>query len=145
MNETKATQLIDKFFEGSTTLSEEQQLYDYFTSPNVGPELMPVRQMFLDMCQLQGCEPTPKAQVATLKPRRRWRRIAAAAALVATAGIIATLWFSQRNTSDYEIVAYGVRQTDRETVMNEVERTLGDAKSAAPNVGAELKDAFGQY
>lgn len=143
MNETKATQLIDKFFEGATTLSEEQQLYDYFTSPNVGPELMPVRQMFLDMCQLQGCE--PKAQVATLKPRLRWRRIAAAAALVATAGIIATLWFSQRNTSDYEIVAYGVRQTDRETVMNEVERTLGDAKSAAPNVGAELKDAFGQY
>ena len=140
MNETKATQLIDKFFEGATTLSEEQQLYDYFTSANVGPELM-----FLDMCQLQGCEPTPKAQVATLKPRRRWRRIAAAAALVATAGIIATLWFSQRNTSDYEIVAYGVRQTDRETVMNEVERTLGDAKSAAPNVGAELKDAFGQY
>ena len=46
MNETKATQLIDKFFEGATTLSEEQQLYDYFTSPNVGPELMPVRQMF---------------------------------------------------------------------------------------------------
>ena len=137
MNETKATQLIDKFFEGATTLSEEQQLYDYFTSPNVGPELMPVRQMFLDMCQLQGCEPTPKAQVATLKPRLRWRRIAAAAALVATAGIIATLWFSQRNTSDYEIVAYGV--------LNEVERTLGDAKSAAPNVGAELKDAFGQY
>ena len=134
MNETKATQLIDKFFEGATTLSEEQQLYDYFTSANVGPELMPVRQMFLDMCQ-----------VATLKPRRRWRRIAAAAALMATAGIIATLWFSQRNTSDYEIVAYGVRQTDRETVMNEVERTLGDAKSAAPNVGAELKDAFGQY
>ena len=31
MNETKATQLIDKFFEGATTLSEEQQLYDYFT------------------------------------------------------------------------------------------------------------------
>ena len=89
MNETKATQLIDKFFGGATTLSEEQQLYDYFTSANVGPELMPVRQMFLDMCQLQGCEPTPKAQVATLKPRRRWRRIAAAAALVATAGIIA--------------------------------------------------------
>ena len=81
----------------------------------------------------------------TREPRLRWRRIAAAAALVATAGIIATLWFSQRNTSDYEIVAYGVRQTDRETVMNEVERTLGDAKSAAPNVGAELKDAFGQY
>ena len=69
MNETKATQLIDKFFEGATTLSEEQQLYDYFTSPNVGPELMPVRQMFLDMCQLQGCEPTPKAQVATHHPR----------------------------------------------------------------------------
>ena len=42
-------------------------------------------------------------------------------------------------------MAYGERQTDREAVMNEVERTLGDAKSAAPNVGAELKDAFGQY
>ena len=29
--------------------------------------------------------------------------------------------------------------------MREVERTLDDARSGTPNVGAELKDAFKQF
>lgn len=145
MNETKARQLVDRYFEGATTLGEEQELYAYFTSDRVSDELLPLKQMFLDMCQLQGCEPKPKAQVVSLKGRSRWRRVAIAAAVVATAGIVAALWFGHADSTDYEMVAYGQRQTNREAVMREVNRTLDDAQSSAPNVGAELKDAFAQY
>lgn len=145
MNENKAKQLVDRYFEGTTTLRDEQELYAYFTSGHVSAELMPLRQMFLDMCQLQGCEPAPKAKMVSLKGRRRWRRVAIAAAVVATAGIVAALWFGHADSTDYEMVAYGQRQTNREAVMREVDRTLDDAQSSAPNVGAELKDAFAQY
>ncbi len=145
MNEKKAKQLIDRYFEGATTLGEEQELYAYFTSDHVSDELLPLKQMFLDMCQLQGCEPAPKAQVVSLDGWRRWRRVAIAAAMVATAGILTGVWLTTTGSSDYEMVAYGQRQNDREAVMREVNRTLDDAQSSAPNVGAELKDAFAQY
>ena len=145
MNENKAKQLVDRYFEGATTLREEQELYAYFTSGHVSAELTPLKQMFLDMCQLQGCEPAPVAQVVSIKPRRHWRKVAIAAAVVAAAGIVAAVWFSQANSTDYEMMAYGQRLTNREAVMHEVDRTLDDAQSSAPNVGAELKDAFAQY
>lgn len=145
MNENKARQLVNRYFEGATTLQEEQELYAYFTSDHVSAELKPLKQMFLDMCQLQGCEPAPKATVVSLKGRSRWRQVAIAAAMVATAGIVAAVWFGHQESSSYEMMAYGKRLNDRKAVMSEVSRTLGDAQSSAPNVGAELKDAFAQY
>ena len=143
MNETKARQLVDRYFEGATTLQEEQELYAFFTSEHISAELKPLRLMFLDMYQLQGCEPAPQAKVVSLKSRSRWRHIAAAAAVVATAGIVTAVWL--RPADDCEMVAYGQRLTDHEAVMHEVERTLTDAQSATPDVGNELRDAFGQY
>lgn len=145
MNENKARQLVDRYFEGRTTLRDERELYAYFTSDHVSTDLEPLRQMFLDMCQLQGCEPAPQATVVSLKSRSRWQRVAIAAAVVATTGIVAALWFGQADSTDYEMMAYGRRQDNREAVMREVNRTLSDAQSSAPNVGAELKDAFAQY
>ncbi len=145
MNETKAKQLVDRYFEGATTLHEEQELYAFFTSGHVSDELKPLRQMFLDMCQLQGCEPAPKATVVGLKSRSRWRRVAIAATVAATAGIVAGVWFGHTDSTSYEMIAYGKHMNDRKAVMSEVNRTLGDTQSSAPNVGDELKDAFAQY
>lgn len=162
MNDKKAIQLTDKFFEGKTTLSEEQELYAYFLSSEVCPKLMPLRQMFLDMSQMQGMELVPgleaaqnqqqsqtqqqsqKARVVSINAWQRWRRVAIAATVMAIVGITATLWMSRGN-NDYEMMAYGQRLNNREAVMHEVERTLSNAKSGAPNVGAELKEAFGQF
>ena len=144
MNDNKAIQLTDRSFNGKTTLGEEQELYAYFLSGKVCPQLMPLRQMFLDMSQLQGIEPTQKAKVVSINRRKRWLRVAIAAAVVATVGITATMWTTQHD-HDYEMMAYGQRQVNREAVMREVERTLDDARSGTPNVGAELKDAFKQF
>ncbi len=144
MNDKKAIQLTDRFFNGETTLSEEQELYAYFLSGKVCPKLMPLQQMFLDMSQLQPREPSQKAKVVNIKGWRRWRRAAIAATAVIAVGITATVWMASGN-SDYEMMAYGQRQDNREAVMHEVERTLNDARSGTPNVGAELKDAFGQF
>ena len=41
--------LVDKFFEGTTTLDEERLLIDYFRSHEVEPSLQPLRQMFIDL------------------------------------------------------------------------------------------------
>ncbi len=144
MNDKKAIQLTDRFFNGETTLDEEQELYAYFLSGKVCPKLMPLRQMFLDMSQLQSQEPPQKARVVSITGWRRWRRVSIAAVVMATIGITATVWMA-KDDNVYEMVAYGQRQNNREAVMREVERTLSDAQNGTPNVGAELKDAFGQF
>lgn len=144
MNDKKAIQLTDRFFNGETTLDEEQELYAYFLSGKVCPKLMPLRQMFLDMSKLQSQEPPQKARVVCITGWRRWRRVSIAAVVMATIGITATVWMA-KDDNVYEMVAYGQRQNNREAVMREVERTLSDAQNGTPNVGAELKDAFGQF
>ncbi len=144
MNDKKAIQLTDRFFNGETTLDEEQELYAYFLSGKVCPKLMPLRQMFLDMSQLQSQEPPQKARVVSITGWRHWRRVAIAAVVMATIGITATMWMA-KDDNVYEMVAYGQRQNNREAIMREVERTLSDAQNGTPNVEAELKDAFGQF
>lgn len=144
MNDKKAIQLTDRFFEGDTTLREEQELYAYFLSDKVCPKLMPLRQMILDMSQLQPHATKQKARVVSINGWRRWRPVAIAASVLMVVGITATVWMANGG-NDYEMMAYGQRQDNREAVMREVERTLDDARSGTPNVGAELKDAFGQF
>lgn len=89
--------LIERFFEGDTTLSEEQAIYAYFRAGDVDEELEPMREMFLDFSALETPESlseegTP-ASVAAEVPsevsgdrtsKSRWWRVAAAIAVVLT-------------------------------------------------------------
>lgn len=47
--ESNIQSLLDRFFEGQTSLQEEQQIYAYFLSDDVAPEHLPLREMFADM------------------------------------------------------------------------------------------------
>lgn len=77
--------LVEKFFDGETTLDEERRLYDFFKRADVPPHLSGYREMFSDFAAL----PIEKEAV---KPRRRtiWRIVAACAAVVL---IAFGLWF----------------------------------------------------
>lgn len=39
-------QLLEKYFEGETSLQEEKELKNYFSSENIASELMPYKSMF---------------------------------------------------------------------------------------------------
>ena len=46
MERTLVEQLLAKYFEGTTTLSEENQLKDYFSSQTIAPHLMQYQALF---------------------------------------------------------------------------------------------------
>lgn len=52
MNTDKLTQLLESFYEGTTTVDEEQELYLYFTSENVPEELEVEKTVFLNLYSL---------------------------------------------------------------------------------------------
>ena len=86
-NILKIRTLVDRFFDGETTLSEEQELLAWFRDTHELPEdLKPLREMFLDLDAVQCVAlPTqPKEQVRT-HPRRwaHWSVAAAVAVMVA--------------------------------------------------------------
>ena len=137
--------LTDRFFDGTTTLEEEQELYDYYRREQALPaDLVPMRQLFLDFSAVQFAD-EQTVSVNVNKPRRwlRWA-VAASAALLIVAG--AAVWLNSGQQGDDECVAYiyGERTTDRDVVLGEMQKTMAAvADDGSDEVEEQLKMMFG--
>ena len=135
--------LTDRFFDGTTTLEEEQELYDYYRREQALPaDLAQLRQLFLDFAAVQFAD---EQAVIVSKPRRwlRWA-VAACAALLIVAG--AAVWLNSGRQGDDECVAYiyGERTTDRDVVLGEMQKTMAAvADDGSDEVEEQLKMMFG--
>lgn len=135
-NLLKIRTLTERFFEGETTLAEEQQLYRYYSQPPsaLPDDLAPYRELFLDLAAV-GAATKPAST-------RRWRTWAAAvvALLIAAGGT--ALWLGNRS-SDYVAYIYGERTTDRTVVMAEMQKTMtAMATDGSDSVEEQLKSMF---
>ena len=137
--------LTDRFFDGKTTLEEEQELYDYYRHEQALPaDLAQLRQLFLDFAAVQFAD-EQTVSVNVNKPRRwlSWA-VAACAALLIAAG--ATVWLNIGQQGDDECVAYiyGERTTDRDVVLDEMQKTMAAvADDGSDEVEEQLKMMFG--
>ena len=137
--------LTDRFFDGTTTLEEEQELYDYYRREQPLPaDLAQLRQLFLDFAAVQFAD--EQAVNANVNKRRRWLRwaVAACAALLIVAG--AAVWLNSGWQADDECVAYiyGERTTDRDVVLGEMQKTMAAVADDGSNeVEEQLKMMFG--
>ena len=121
--------LLEKYFEGQTTLHEEQVLTDYFTEELPIPELLPFRQQFVLLKALreQECgKPDFEYRLAQMidsqqevlphdmKPRYLLRLAVAAsiAILIGLSGylIINNLWHREQDTFKDSSLAYAEAQ-----------------------------------
>ncbi len=132
--------LIDKFFDGNTSLEEEQQLYQYFSGSGVSHDLLPLQPMFLDLPFLR--EPHTTAPARPTISRRLFRGSVAAAATITALLMLAT-FAKYESRSQFEMEIYGKRYTDRQMVMQEVDRTMSAVPGGTPNMEDELHAAFG--
>ena len=75
--------LLDSYFEGETSLDQENILRDYFSSANVAPHLMAYQDLFIGLKNAQ--KEVSKREVSlpqTSKGSRIWRLSIAAAVVV---------------------------------------------------------------
>lgn len=137
--------LTDRFFDGTTTLEEEQELYDYYRREQALPaDLNQLRRLFLDFAAVEFAD-EPAAERQAPAPRRwlRWA-VAACAALTIAAG--AAVWLNSGRQGDDECVAYiyGERTTDRDVVLGEMQKTMAAvADDGSDEVEEQLKMMFG--
>ena len=136
--------LTDRFFDGTTTLEEEQELYDYYWREQALPaDLAQLRQLFLDFAAVQFAD--EQTLSVNVNKSRRWLRwaVAASAALLIAAG--AAVWLNSGQQGDDECVAYiyGERTTDRDVVLGEMQKTMAAvAADGSDEVEEQLKMMF---
>ena len=137
--------LTDRFFDGKTTLEEEQELYDYYRHEQALPDdLAQLRQLFLDFAAVQFSD--EQAVNADVNKPRRWLSwaVAACAALLIAAGT--AVWLNNGRQGEEECVAYiyGKRTTDRDVVLSEMQKTMAVVTDdGSDEVEEQLKMMFG--
>lgn len=142
-NELKIRTLVERFFDGETTLGEEHELYNYFSQePAALPEdLRPLREMFLGFDAVQS---VAVVQQQTGQRERRWLTWAAAAVAALLIGGAATLSILKAQADDeYVAYIYGERVTDREVVLSEMHKTMAAISNDGSDIVEEqLKSMF---
>ena len=130
--------LTDRFLEGETTLEEERELYAFYRSEEVPDDLLSLRPLFIGLEEIQLETPsiTPKKKKGD---RRKWVMIAASVLVLFLLGG-SFLWQQQQN----ECVAYvyGERVTDRDLIMQELERSIGTMTEGQNDIENQLNDMF---
>ena len=91
--------LIEKYFEATTTVQEEQELQAYFSQDNVAPHLQEYQPMFQYFTDLKAEKFTRNVP---LQPRRKnyLKWISVAAVLVLTTGFFLNEWNERRKAEE---------------------------------------------
>lgn len=79
-------EILDRYWEGDTTLEEERRIKTYFNSVGIDERLLPVAPMFQALHEEQALQLSTKAKIAPMRPQMYQWAIAASIALLLTAG-----------------------------------------------------------
>ncbi|MDQ6472275.1 hypothetical protein RB619_16610 [Flavobacterium sp. LHD-80] len=118
--------ILEKYFQGETTIAEEKELKDYFSSPNVAQHLEQYQPMFGYFSQVKQQKSTQEIPLPRPRDKKRnvaWLSIAASA--VVLLGIGTYFFASQENT------APAVAQSELGTYDNPEEALKATQKALA--------------
>ncbi|MGH1339774.1 MAG: hypothetical protein ACRBFS_26885 [Aureispira sp.] len=132
-------QLVDKYWEGETSLKEEEQLRTYFNGPHVDQRLQSVQPLFVFFKQEQEKKserPLRLLEVIRDRPQRMWGLVAASIAILMTA----TCWLCQQQYSlpnPSNLASQSTTVLERDT-YEDPEVAFQEAKAALMRVSKEL-------
>jgi len=142
--------LLNKYFEGQTSLEEEKILREFFQKDDIPEELRgytPVFQYFAD--EIRNLEDAKSQTQNIFKPTKRslfvrWTSLAAACLLIL---LCISIFFTKNNVISDKSVAYinGKKYTDINLISAETLRCLeniSDAGSEARSAQIEALEAF---
>ena len=134
--------ILEKYFQGETTIAEENELKKYFSSPNVAQHLQQYQPLFGYFSQVKEQESTQEIPLQTKKRNVAWLSIAAS--VVVLLGIGTYVYMSEKNTAPV------VAQTELGTYDDPEEALAATQKALAllsnnVNVGIESVHYIKEY
>ena len=125
----EADRLIERYYEGLTTGTEEKLLQEFLSQRNLSERYEPEQAIF------GYFDHKRQKKHFTLRPSVRWASVAAVAVLV----VIGTYRFEIRNQSGYACID-GIRITDMQQVKSQALASLNDMSSSRNEVEEGLKN-----
>jgi len=134
--------IIEKYFQGETTIAEEKELKEYFSSPDVAQHLEQYKPMFGYFSQVKEQKSMQEIPLQSKKRNVAWLSIAAS--VVFLLGIGTFMYVSEKNTSPV------VAQSELGTYDNPEEALAATQKALAMlsnnvNVGIESVQYIQEY
>ena len=138
----KIENILEKYFQGETTIAEENQLKEYFSSPDVAQHLEQYKPIFGYFSQVKQQKSTQEIPLKTKRRNVAWLSIAAS--IVVSLGIGTYLFMSQENTAP--VVAQSELGTydDPEEALKATQKALS-LLSSNVNVGIESVQYINEY
>lgn len=99
MESVRIEQLLEKYFEATTTAAEERELRAYFNGGEVAPHLAEYTPMFAFFSHAKEERSTRQVPLKTRRPYYQWLSIAAAAVLML--GIYLGNRYNQQREAEY--------------------------------------------
>ncbi|MDR6968302.1 hypothetical protein J2X31_002319 [Flavobacterium arsenatis] len=134
--------LLEKYFEGETSIAEENQLKEYFSSSNVAQHLKQYKPLFGYFSASKQQEFTQEVPLVsnnqTKKRTTTWLSIAASVTVLLGAGTFT--YFNYDNTQSQELGTYD----DPEVAFRETQKALS-LLSQNVNVGMESVQYIQEY
>lgn len=132
-------QLVDKYWEGATSIKEEEQLRAYFNEPAVDQRLKSVQPLFVFFKQEQekkSQRPLRLWEVIRQRPSRKWSLVAASIAILITAAV----WLCQQhyNTPPSNNLASQQVQVLEKDTYKDPKQAFEEAKAALMRVSKGL-------
>ncbi|KAF2342498.1 hypothetical protein [Flavobacterium tistrianum] len=143
MELNKIEEILEKYFQGETSIAEENQLKEYFSSSNVAQHLEQYKPMFGYFSQAKEQKSTYEIPLQTKKRNVAWLSIAASA--VVLLGIGTYFFVSEKNdttavASQTELGTYD----DPEEALKATQKALA-LLSNNVNVGIESVHYIKEY
>ena len=133
--------LLEKYFNGDTSIDEERQLKQYFSQQPIDPDLAHLKPLFAFLKKEKTVE-MPEQEAVNLRPiaggkKTGWRRfysLAVAAAMLATFAVGGFLY--QKNMAEErERIAYEKLHTD---TYEDPEKAMAEIKNALALVSRKM-------
>ncbi|WKL45766.1 hypothetical protein Q1W71_12430 [Flavobacterium pectinovorum] len=142
MELNKIEDILEKYFQGETTIAEEKKLKEYFSSPNVAQHLEQYKPMFGYFSQVKQQKSTQNIPLKTKKLNVAWLSIAASVVVLLSIGTY--FYVSEKNTAP--VVAQSELGTydDPEEALKATQKALA-LLSNNINVGIESVQYIKEY
>lgn len=134
-NDLRIRTLTERFFDGETSLAEEQELYRLFREGDVPEDLVQYKELFAGFDSIR----LPQQKTS----RRNWRQAIGIAASVLVLFAIGTILLAKQSNDECVAYIYGEKCTDKAIVMQQMQSTLSEMGDIS-TVDEQMRDFFSE-
>jgi hypothetical protein len=126
MDYNQIATLLDKYFEGNTSLAEEKMLHEYFSqTENIAPEFLYAKNMFSHFSNEKNIQYV-KPKTSKVKPTRVKQLIRITSLAASIAILVGVLIFINRKPAEETVYAYinGTPITNKDIALLQTKKAL---------------------